>query len=358
MSEFYHPETGFTALIGFPAGDIGASPALRALPYYGYPASASYDGQFYAQRAFDPLVRDPEVDHAMDLAPFRARRILFSWTAYAFGFGRPAWILEAYALQNVVSWLLLAALLVRWFPLRGPRDLALWTACLFSHGLLWSVRFSLLDGPSLLLIALAVIAVERGRPLSSAAITGVAGLGRETNVIAFLAQPWPRDARGWLRCAIAAGLALLPLLVWQDYLRSIYRSTSAAVSQMFAMPGSAYIEVMRRLIAATRHEGMLSLTTLQLCLLLALSAQALYLVIRRDVQAPWWRIAAGYVLMALLVDRYIWDPVNGGITRVLLPLTVGFNVILSRETRPAHFWTWLVLGNLHVLSAPWILPLW
>src|SRR5262245_55254971 len=356
VAEFYHPETGFTALIGLPPADTGVSQALRAVPYYSHPASASYDGQFYVQRALDPLVRDPDVDHAMDLAPFRARRILFSWTAYALGAGRPAWILEAYALQNVVCWLVLAALLVRWFPLRGPRDLALWTACLFSHGLLWSVRFSLLDGPSLVLIVLAVIAVERGRPLLSAAITGVSGLGRETNVLAFLAQPWPRGARGWARGAVAAGLALLPLLVWQDYLRSIYRSTSAAASQMFAIPGSAYLQVMSQLIAATRQAGILSLTSLQLYLLLALSAQALYLVIGRDIQSPWWRIGAGYVLMALLLDRYIWDPVNGGITGVLLPLTVGFNVLLSGEKRPAHFWMWFAAGNLHLLSAPWVMP--
>ena len=86
----------------------------------------------------------------MDLAPFRARRILFSWTAYALGLGRPAWILEAYALQNVVAWLMLALLLTRWLPPAAPvAALALWIACLFSHGLLWSVRFALLDGPSL-----------------------------------------------------------------------------------------------------------------------------------------------------------------------------------------------------------------
>ena len=53
----------------------------------------------------------------MDLAPYRARRILFSWTAFLLGLGRPAWILEAYALQNVAGWLLLAALLTRWMPL-------------------------------------------------------------------------------------------------------------------------------------------------------------------------------------------------------------------------------------------------
>src|SRR5919198_2160338 len=131
IARFYHPGTGFTALIGFPEGnDSYEAPQLRAVPHYHYPAWASYDGQFYAQRAFNPLVRDPAVDRGMDLAPFRARRILFSWRAYVAGFGRPAWILEAYALQNVVVWLLLALLLTRWVPPQTPRGLAAWSACL------------------------------------------------------------------------------------------------------------------------------------------------------------------------------------------------------------------------------------
>src|SRR5688572_10118450 len=64
-----------------------------------------------------------------------------------------------------------------WIAPTSPRGLAVWTACLFSHALLWSVRFALLDGPSLVLIALAVAAAERGRSLLSAGIVGVAGLG-------------------------------------------------------------------------------------------------------------------------------------------------------------------------------------
>ena len=52
----------------------------------------------------------------MDNLPYRARRILFCWTAYLLGMGQPRLILQAYALQNVLCWLLLAWLLLRWFP--------------------------------------------------------------------------------------------------------------------------------------------------------------------------------------------------------------------------------------------------
>src|SRR5206468_5063688 len=114
VARFYHRGTGFTALIGFPPAGDSEPPALQAVPHYQYPLSASYDGQFYAQRALDPLLRDPTIDRGMDLAPFRARRILFSWTAYALGMGKPVWILEAYALQNVFCWVAIAALLTKW----------------------------------------------------------------------------------------------------------------------------------------------------------------------------------------------------------------------------------------------------
>src|SRR4051812_3637897 len=238
VARFYHRGTGFTALIGFPPAADSEPPALSAIPHYQYPAWASYDGQFYAQRALDPFVRDPTIDRGMDLAPFRARRILFSWTAYTLRLGRPGWILEAYALQNVLCWAIIAVLLTRWISPASWRGLALWTGCLFSHGLLWSVRFALLDGPSLMLTMWAVAAAERDRAWRSGLIVGINALGRETNLLAALAQPIPRNRAAWVRAAAALVLAALPSLIWMDYLRSIYRTTTLAGTDTFVFIGS------------------------------------------------------------------------------------------------------------------------
>ena len=237
VARFYHPGTGFTALIGFPPAGPNESPALQTIPHYQSPF-VSYDGQFYARRALDPLLRDPSIDRATDLAPFRARRILFSWTAYLLGLGRPEWILEVYALQNVLCWLIIAAVLTRWLNPSSARGLALWCAVLFSHGLLWSVGLALLDGPSLVLTMCAVIAVERNHVWHSAAIVGLAGLGRETNILVTLAQPLPHGRRAWIRLAVAGILAVLPLLIWVDYLRSIYRSTTLVGTDSFVLLGT------------------------------------------------------------------------------------------------------------------------
>lgn len=355
VARFYHPGTGFTALIGFGATHNSEAPAMRDVPHFEHPL-ASYDGQFYAQRALDPLCRDPLVDRAMDLAPFRARRILLSWTAYALGLGRPAWIIEVYALQNVVCWLLLAWLLARWIPPTSGRGLALWAACLFSHGVLWSVRFALLDLPSLVLTACAVWAVERGRPLFSAGVVGIAGLARETNVLVIAAQPFPRGRRAWLRLGVALAIAILPLLLWEDYLRSIYRSTIFAGTDTFTTPGTAVASRWIQTLGAVRAGSVFSGDGRALALLSSMIAQAVYMIVRREYNAPWWRVAVPYVVLLLLLDRVLADPNTAAITRVLLPLTVGFNILLATESRPAPFWSWFAAGNLHLFSAMTVMP--
>ena len=356
VARFYHRDTGFTALIGFPAGDRSSSRTLRETPHYEHPR-AGYDGQFYAQRAFDPLLRDPDIDRGMDLAPFRARRILFSWTAYVVGLGRPAWILEAYALQNVLCWLLTAVLLRRWIAPASGRGLALWAACLFSHGMMWSVRFSLLDGPSLLLIACAVAASEQGRPLWSSAIVGVAGLGRETNLLATFAQPAPTDRRTALRLGVGLVLAALPVLIWYDYLWSIYRSTLLRGTDAFVLPGTGLVNVWGGVLSGVLRNGILSGDGFSLCLLLGLAVQACYLLVRREYATPWWRVAAGYAVMMLFLNPTLVNPHTGAITRVLLAMTVGFNVLLASERRPSRFWPWFVAGNLHLLPVYRVMPL-
>src|SRR6185436_14989974 len=139
------------------------------------------------------------------------------WTAYVLGLGRPVWILDAYALQNVACWLAIAWLITRWISPLTWRGLSLWIACLFSHGLLWSVRFALLDGPSLMLTMCAVAAAEREHALGSAALVGINALGRVTNLLVAVAQPIPRTRTAWVRFAVSLLIAVVPSLIWMDY---------------------------------------------------------------------------------------------------------------------------------------------
>ena len=221
-AQFYVPGKGFTYLVMF-GGNVSERyiPALKAINYYQEPDSTGYDAQYYAQIAMRPWLSNRALGAAVDSLPYRARRILFCWTAYGLAGGDPAWALHIYAVQNIVCWFLLAAVLLYWFPPTLWENFFRWFGVMFSFGLCFSVRGSLVDGPSLLLIAVGMILAERGRSWWAAGVLGLAGLGKETNIIAgaTFAPANARDRRGWLR-AIAQGLMVVaPLAVWMVILK-------------------------------------------------------------------------------------------------------------------------------------------
>jgi hypothetical protein len=201
VAQYYHPQYGFTRFIAFPASTHASEfPPVRDGAPHADEDHTGYDGQFYAQIALDPLLKDPRIDAALDLAPYRARRILMPWIAWAAGLGRPAWILQAYSLINVASWLLLAWLLVRVIPPDSSRGFALWGATLTCHGMLSSIRYALPDGPSALIIALAMVAFTKRHAVLGSIVLGAAGLARETNLLA--AAPLGRLLRPNLRSLV------------------------------------------------------------------------------------------------------------------------------------------------------------
>ncbi len=348
VATYYHRGEGFTVFIRLPA-DVGGYllPAVRETPHAA-DTGGGYDGQFYAQLAIDPLLRTPAIDRAMDNPSYRARRILFSWTAFALGLGKPAWILHAYALQNVVVWLVLAWLLLRWFPVGSARSFVLWSGCLLAHGLLASVQNALLDGPSALLIACAVVAAEADRPWLLSAILGVSALGRETNVLAgsmlagFLRRSW----RSWATVAMCAAVCLLPLLLWLDYLRSIYHLIPWTSEGNITTPLAGLAWKWR----VTRHALGQTFSIAAVCNLLVIVgfvAQVVYTAwaaASRRALTPWLSVAMAFALLGLCVDRVVWEGTPGAITRVVLPLTIGFNV-LARDAQ----WPVIAVGNLGVI---------
>jgi hypothetical protein len=61
--------------------------------------------------------------------------------------------------------------------------------------------------------------------------------------------------------------------------------------------------------------------------------------------------------MLLVLDPVLVAPQTGAITRVMLPLTVSFNVLLSAESSSSRFWLWFMAGNLHLLTVLTVMPL-
>jgi hypothetical protein len=215
---------------------------------------------------------------------------------------------------------------------------------------------SLLDGPSLLLLALAVVACEKGRTWVSAGVLALAGLARETNLLGAGVLARHGGWRDWIRGGIAAALTVLPLLVWQDYLWSIYRGTSASAGvDHIQLPLVAYVMKWRVTLAEIAAAGWGSGAWPTLLVVVALTVQAGFLAAYRWWREPWWRLAVAFALLMFVVDFAVWDGHPGAVTRIALPLTFGFNVLLARVSR--GFWIWYAAGNLHIIAALHMMPI-
>jgi hypothetical protein len=352
----YHPTHGFTAFIAFPAAAHEEEiPAVRETAH-AHTTSGGYDGQFYAQLAVDPLLQDPAIDRAMDSVRYRARRILFSWTAHVLGLGRPRAVLEAYAIQNLITWLALAGVLLHWMPPVDARRFVLWTACLWSHGMLSSVQLALLDGPSVVLVALAALAAERGRPMWAAGVIGVAGLGRETNLLA-AAGLAPLLVRTRVSRRVAAACVLLtaaPLALWLDYLRSIYRSGFGTAVDQVGTPFMGLWSKLRLTLGGLTEAPLLESLTLAAILAMVVHASIVIWAFfrKRDAPVPYWAwIALPFVLLLVTTQSVVWEGYPGAFTRVFLPVTVGAGAVLAGEPRAP--WWLIAAFSLGVAPGVW-----
>ena len=348
LARYYRPDTGFTYLIAF-GGNFGESmlPAVAATSPYVHDGSWGYDGQFYAQLATVPLLRDPQIDVTLDLPAYRARRIFFCFTAYALGLGRPALVLQAWALQNAVAWLLLAWLLCRWCPPTSLRAWLVWSATLTTHGVLASVRLTLLDAPSLLLLALAVMWLEVGRPWLAALTLGAAGLARETNLLGTVMgiDVGGRSRQRWLVRAAWLAVAILPLALWLDYLRSIYVSTLSQGSGALDLPLTGLWVKLGEVSASVRG-GVSWQTLLAISPIVSLLTQAIWLVTHPATGDHWWRLGMAYLCLMMVLGPAVWEGLPGAAPRALVPMTAAFNVLLLRRWSATAF----VLGNLLSLA--------
>jgi hypothetical protein len=347
VAQFYRPATGFTSLILFGSQfELTAVPALRAVPHHVDPGSG-YDGQFYAQLALDPLLRTREIATALDSAVYRGRRILLPWMAHVLGLGQPWLILQTYALLNVACWIVLGVVLLHWLPPRSVRNTFAWIACMLSEGLLASVRQSLVDGPGALLLVLGILAIEKNRHRLAMAIVALAGLARETSLIGaailFPEKPSLKSVTIW---AGQAALVAAPFVLWATYLWHLGLSTDVAGLRNFEPPIVAFVEKWDLTIRDLRIEGWGSFARFSLMALVALSTQAVVLLWMRDWRNPWWRLGFMYVGLMLIVGQAVWEGHPGAVSRVVIPMTLAFNVLL---TRVRWFWPLWILGNASLL---------
>ena len=348
ITQFYREDTGFTSLIAFGDAFSGtAHPDLRNTPH-ALEKGSGYDGQFYAQLALDPLLRTEDITRALDAPGYRGRRILFPWIAHLLGLSHPWYVLQAYALLNVASWLVLGWLLLRWLRPGTLRLAFAWCGCMLAEGLLDSVHRSLVDGPSMLLLAIGVVLVENNRRGAAAGLLGVAGLGRDTNLLAGVVLPTGRPTvKGLARLGLQGLVVIAPLMLWTLYLTRRGISPADAGYANFALPFTGYLEKLATTLEELRTHGWDSFARFSLVSLVSLATQAVVLVVRRDLQNAWWRLGITYAVLMTLLGIAVWEGHPGAAARVVLPMTFAFNILLPGVR---WFWPLWVLGNASIIS--------
>jgi len=83
-----------------------------------------------------------------------------------------------------------------------------------------------------------------------------------------------------------------------------------------------------------------------LCMLVALTVQFLYLVLRPQWTQAWWRIGITYAVLLIFLGDAVWEGYPGAASRVLLPMQLAFNILVPAGRA---WWLVLVLGNLTLL---------
>lgn len=351
LARFLAPGLGFTSLLSIGA-KLGKTtvPALAAVPHHVYEDSHGYDGAYYVQIALDPLLRSAELPGAIDNLHYRAKRILMSWVAWTLGAGQPAWVVHVFPLLNIACWIALAFLLWRWLPPDNPQNLLRWAGVLFSHGACMSVRHSLVDLPSLLAVAVAVAWWERRRTAGAKVALAAAVLTKETSVLAGLlfAAPPAIGRRWWLGNAAALAVIVAPLALWMTYLHVRFGAPPSPGFNNFTLPLAGWVGKWREIHDGVRQDGWLPLHATTLLAVVALTVQAAFLLARWRPGEVWWRVGLGSAVLFLFISQPVWEGHPGAATRVLLPMTLAFNLLVPR----GRAWlAVLVAGNLSVFAS-------
>ena len=353
---FWHPYYGFTKFVQLDEADLRTGiPEIREHPVFVYEGFNGYDGSAYTQIAFHPLLDAPELQVAVGNVPYRARRILGSALAWLLAGGDPARIATLYSGLNVFVWLALAGLLWRVLEVKDARSWMAWAGVMFSAGALHAVRLALTDLLAATLFTSAIWLGERGRQGGALGSLAAAGLARETalaGVVGLWRGPWT-SSRAWAANIARGAVVVVPLAIWILYIRWKVGPADQGFGN-FTWPVVGWLEKWSDTFADyARHPDFRWLITTTLLALIAVTAQAAYLLRRWRTDDPWWRVGVSGVAMMALLGTSVWEGHPGAATRVLLPMGIAFAVYAIRQRAGTG---WLVLGGLTVFSG--VLALW
>jgi hypothetical protein len=160
------------------------------------------------------------------------------------------------------------------------------------------------------------------------------------------ADGW-RSPRVWLRAGLNALLVALPLAAWMAYVRGRFGPAEDPGLGNFTLPFAGFAEKISFTLHDLAGADATPLSWATLAAMVALAVQWGFFVIYRRPAERWWRIGAAFAIMMIFLSTPVWEGFPGASTRVLLPMTLAFNVLVPRGRR----WLPLLLvGNLTVAA--------
>ena len=349
----FDSHTGFTSLLRFgQTWQDRRHSSLQGLSIATVSGSNGYDGQFYAQIALDPLLRGSELKQVVDAPAYRSRRILTPALAAILGIGSPWRTLQAYALLNVACWFALGWLLLQQIGSRDWVAFARWAGCMFSLGVLDSVRQSLVDLPSLLLVVLAVRFFIRPGDTGSTVWLALGNLAKETNLLSAIALYADKllTPAHWKRTLLTLVVAALPIGLWSLYVHArLDGAGESDASGNFTWPLMGILTQAKISLHEVLHGNLDGRYAFSLLGISGLSVQAIFLWRTPQFESPWWRLGAVFSILFLFLSSWVWSGYWAA-CRAVLPMTIAYNLLLPSNRR---FWPLWIFGNLTLLHGVW-----
>lgn len=356
LLEGYVPGGGFTRLIhidkDYPQRLL---PEARALPDQ-CKVSNGYDGQFYAQIALVPFLNKKVLDQVIDAPSYRSRRIGMPALANLLSFGNEKWVLPIYAFLPFVFWLVLAYFLFRSSINCSWQGSLVTIAILCSSGTLISIARALPDLPALVLTYAAAIGSAGG--ILSLCLMALAILFKETSLLsipAILTISCLPKYTCLIKNALKGIAVVLPFVVWLIYKYTIFGWDKSMGTDNFSIPGVAlYHAVIENILFLVNLDHWLPLEAIPNSFaLISLIVQAVYLFVKSNHKSAVWCLGIGFALLLPFLGRAVLEDVHA-YTRVMLPLTLAFNLLLAENRvfmSKNAFTLWFALGNLGLSGA-------
>jgi hypothetical protein len=336
----YSSATYFTSLIYYGSDYYQkAIPEVREIK----PAVKSkdgYDGQFYSQIAVHPSLRTPGMKEALDLPAYRAMRSFLPWLSYLTGLGRPFWIIQAYAVSNLVFWYFLWFGMLRYVrPITGRDYLCVLAACL-SSGVMFSLERALVDLPAATLCFFGT-SLANGLGVFGVA---AAALTKETYILQLVELPLRKQGNLRLgRNIFRYACVLIPLLLWYLYVHLTFGFTQFGRTN-FGWPFSGYLAAILGSIKTLLHKDISLLSIISLLAPVSLLVQGFYLFWAPRTGSSYRRTGMAFALSSIFLSSEVFVE-QISYSRDLIPVSIAFNIALLRE-RSDRFMFWFVAGNI------------